>query len=309
MKFIVTTTINSPTKALLEFSKLQDWHLIIAGDKKTPHAAYDNLHNVTYLSPEQQDSKYPQLSKALGWNCIQRRNIAILEAINRDATVIAIIDDDNIPTKEWGKNIHVGLSTDIIEYSDEKNPLVMDPVIYAGYSKLWHRGFPLQELSSRNAKTIKQLKTRNFDIQANFWNGDPDIDAICRMEHRPECYFNPQRFPFCLGSKFSPFNSQNTILTKQAAKEYFLFPGIGRMDDIWASYWLEAKGFKVVYAEATVTQIRNEHDLTKDFSDEILGNLKTCQLISDLSISPEFIYSYLPNNSKELFELYKEEQL
>ena len=36
------------------------------------------------------------------------------------------------------------------------------------------------------------------------------------------------------------------------------------MDDIWASYYVEAKGLKVVYNKPSVYQLRNEHDLTKD---------------------------------------------
>ena len=35
-KFIVTTTINPPTKALLKFSKFNGWRLIVVGDLKTP---------------------------------------------------------------------------------------------------------------------------------------------------------------------------------------------------------------------------------------------------------------------------------
>ena len=38
-----------------------------------------------------------QIIKTGGWNCIQRRNFVILEALERGATQIALIDDDNIP--------------------------------------------------------------------------------------------------------------------------------------------------------------------------------------------------------------------
>ena len=33
-------------------------------------------------------------------------------------------------------------------------------------------------------------------IQADFWNGDPDMGTICRMEHRPDCKFDEKYFPF-----------------------------------------------------------------------------------------------------------------
>ena len=35
-KFIVTTSINKPTKAIRIFDSLKDWKLIVVGDKKTP---------------------------------------------------------------------------------------------------------------------------------------------------------------------------------------------------------------------------------------------------------------------------------
>ena len=39
---------------------------------------------------------------------------------------------------------------------------------------------------------------------------------------------------------------------------------MGRMDDIWASYYVQAKGFKVLYNKPSVYQDRNVHGLTKD---------------------------------------------
>ena len=35
-KYIATTTINPPTEALIKYSKLKDWTVIVAGDLKTP---------------------------------------------------------------------------------------------------------------------------------------------------------------------------------------------------------------------------------------------------------------------------------
>ena len=41
------------------------------------------------------------------------------------------------------------------------------------------------------------------------------------------------------------------------------------MDDIWASYYVQAKGFKVLYNKPSVYQDRNVHDLTKDMEKDI----------------------------------------
>ena len=99
------------------------------------------------------------------------------------------------------------------------------------------QGFPLL-LDNRQAIFIgKKIKV---DIQADFWNGDPDIDALCRKMYSPNCMFKNNRFPF-FSKKLSPFNSQNTFLDANLLKFYFMFPDQGRLHDIWASYYIQYK--------------------------------------------------------------------
>jgi hypothetical protein len=46
-KFIVTTTINSPTKATFKFAEIaknKGWLFVIVGDLKTPHTQYERGH-------------------------------------------------------------------------------------------------------------------------------------------------------------------------------------------------------------------------------------------------------------------------
>lgn len=178
-----------------------------------------------------------------------------------------------------------------------------DPIGATNESKLWHRGYPLQLLSKRNYLKSER-KIVHVDVQADFWNGDPDIDAICRMEHAPECDFNPEYFPIA-SNKMSPFNSQNTFFNCNVLKDYFLFPHIGRMDDIWASYYVQAKGFNVVYGKASVYQERNVHDLVKDMKQEYLGYENNYRLVSDLMTDHERIFWYLPSESARAFELFR----
>ena len=150
----------------------------------------------------------------------------------------------------------------------------------------------------------KQTKIMKADIQADFWNGDPDIDAICRMEHHPICKFKDKYFPLS-SNKVSPFNSQNTFISKKVLPHYFLFPHIGRMDDIWASYYVLSKGFKVVYNKASVFQKRNEHDLTKDMLKEFIGYENNLNLVKDLKKNINNINSYIPERSRLAFLRYQ----
>jgi hypothetical protein len=299
-KIIVTTTINPPTKALIDFSVLPGWKLIVVGDLKTPHQQYSDPRYF-YYTPANQEKDYPKLSGQIGWNTIQRRNLGYLKALEMGAEIIATVDDDNIPLRGWGENLIVGREVKIKSYTTDK---VFDPLSVTNYSHLWHRGFPIQRLLMRNSNITTE--TVFVDVEASFWNGDPDIDAICRMEHGPVCEFDKDLFPFT-SPQFSPFNSQNTFLTRRALKRYFLFPKVGRMDDIWASYYLEAEGFRVAYSEASVRQVRNIHDLTIDFTAEILGYQKTDSLITALMESPKQIKDFIGEDSYSAFQVYLEE--
>src|SRR5580704_17558783 len=105
-KVIVTTTINPPTEAIEKFDAMSDWSLIVIGDQKTPKNY--KLKRGVYLGPGEQEKYDKDLSDAIGWNCIQRRNIGFLIAYDLGAEVIATVDDDNIPLPGWGADLMLG---------------------------------------------------------------------------------------------------------------------------------------------------------------------------------------------------------
>jgi len=297
-KVIVTTTINPPNEAILAFQAMKDWELVVVGDKKTPPY---KLERGIYVTPEEQEKYDPQLSAAIGWNSIQRRNFGFLWAKDMKADIIATVDDDNIPLKGWGENLLVGQEVELDCY--ETDLPVFDPIGATNYPQLWHRGYPLQLIPKRNygTKTRKKVKV---DVQADFWNGDPDVDAICRLEHAPECTFDPSVFPFC-ANRLSPFDSQNTFFTAAMLRDYFMFPHIGRMDDIWPSYYVQAKGYKVVYNKASVYQSRNVHDLIKDMRGEYIGYENNLEMLASIAQDPESITAFLPGRTAWAFSLYR----
>lgn len=298
-KVIVTTTINPPTEAINKFEAMADWELVVIGDLKTPKDY--KLKRGTYVTPEMQEAYDKDFSDAIGWNCIQRRNFGLLWAHDMKADIVAVVDDDNIPYEGWGTNVTIGKETEVNFY-DTDLP-AFDPVGATNYKHIWHRGYPLQLLPKRNysKKTKKKIVP---DVQADFWNGDPDIDAICRMEHAPDCKFDDSCFPLA-SSKLSPFNSQNTFLSGKMLKDYFLFPHVGRMDDIWAAYYVEAKGYKVIYNKASVFQARNIHDLVKDMRAEYMGYENNLKIVNELPSNPDAMLKYLPEKSQIAFKLYQ----
>ena len=298
-KAIVTTTINPPTKAIRLFEAMKEWDLIVIGDLKTPKDY--RLERGVYMDPTSQEKYDKELSDAIGWNCIQRRNFGLLLAHDMKADIIAVVDDDNIPLRGWGENLLVAQEAEVNYY--ETSLPAFDPVGATNHPALWHRGYPLQLLPKRDYG-VKSRKRVHVDVQADFWNGDPDIDAICRMEHAPDCNFDPALFPIT-SNKLSPFNSQNTFLLATVLKDYFLYPHIGRMDDIWAAYYVQAKGCRVVYGKASVFQDRNVDDPVREMRQEYLGYENNLAIVEELPKDPESLLAYLPGRAAWAFQLYK----
>jgi hypothetical protein len=297
-KVIVTTTINPPTEAIRKFDSMQDWELVVIGDRKTPDY---RLERGTYVGPEEQEKYDPLLSEAIGWNCIQRRNFGLLWAHDMHADIVAVVDDDNIPYEDWGQNLLVGREVEVNYYETELS--AFDPVGATNHRNIWHRGYPLQLLPKRDYSR-RTRKTVRVDVQADFWDGDPDIDAICRMEHAPECKFDEAFFPIA-ANRMGPFNSQNTFLDAGCLKDYFLYPHVGRMDDIWAAYYLQSKGRSVVWNKASVYQARNVHDLVRDMQQEYIGYENNLKMVSELVKDPESVAKYLPGRANWAFTLYR----
>jgi hypothetical protein len=298
-KIIVTTTINPPTEAIRRFQAMGQWDLVVIGDLKTP-ADY-RLERGIYVSPAEQEKYDAALSEAIGWNCIQRRNFGLLWAKDLGADLVAVVDDDNIPLEEWGQDLLVGKDVEVDYY--ETDLPAFDPLGATNHGHLWHRGYPLELVAKRDYRR-KTRKNVRVDIQADLWNGDPDVDALCRMEHAPKCRFDPARFPMA-ANKMGPFDSQNTFLRREVLQDYFLFPHLGRMDDIWAGYYVQAKGFKVVYGKPSVYQDRNAHDLIRDMREEYVGYENNLRLVEDAGRDPESLLAYVPCRAARAFELYR----
>ncbi len=303
-KFIVTTTINPPTEALKKFASMTDWVMIIVGDKKTPHSDYykleDKYPNVFYFHPSDQYLRFPKLSDLIGWNCIQRRNLGLVLAYLEGADVIATVDDDNIPYDFWGKDLLVGKKV-LAHYYKTTQP-VFDPLTVTNRNKLWHRGFPIELVRKKNASTKKRRFRKRIKVlvQADLWDGGADVDAIERISLKTDVTLKTKT-PYS-ANKISPFNSQNTFLAREVIPDYFLFPHIGRLDDIWASYWLQHKhGNCVVYNKPSVLQKRNVHSLIEDMKKEMIGYEHSLEFVEAL---PN-IKKFLPKRSWEAFKEYR----
>ena len=309
--YIVTTTINSPTIATLKFCERttrrnkngDSFRFIIVGDTKTPHDEYnalmDKYPNVLYLSPELQEQMYPDLSEVIGWRKIQRRNIGYVFAYDDGCDILASVDDDNIPYDNWGEDIFVGQDVIYDEYRAGSG--YFDPLSITKDNHLWHRGYPIEYLQSRHEVEYRGKNTKKCLVQADLWDGDPDIDAICRLTFKPCVKYSDITEPYGANQP-APFNSQNTFIDRSVIPWYAVLPFTGRMDDIWGSYIVQAKfPNSVIYNKATVYQDRNVQDLVTNLENEIIGYRNTLRFID----SGENFESVLPEEALKFWKCYR----
>lgn len=300
--YIVTTTIQPPTEATLKFAEQRKWTLLVVGDKKTPHELYEKLAHdgkLIYLSPDYQEKRFPELCKVLPWNCIQRRNIGFIYAYLDDAKFIATIDDDNIPYSSWDRN---PTNLDLISTYHSKNG-IFDPLSVTNHSDLWHRGYPVELIPTKNnVEFTGKEDYKNVDVIAHLWDGDPDIDATLRLTKNPMVKFEVKGY--YSSNQISPFNSQNTILTRRCFPYYAVLPFVGRMDDIWGGYYMQQqmKNAKIVYGPSTVFQDRNKQDLVRNLENELLGYRKTLEGLICKNMENVF-----PDETKRFYEQYRKE--
>lgn len=305
MKIITTTTINPVTDEIRLYDEMENWHLIVIGDRKSPEY---KLERGRFVSWEEQRALYPELCKLIGPDNTQRgRMIAFLEARKHDPELVASIDDDCEPYKDWPGPIYVGreISADFHELST----IAFDPVGYL-YG-IPARGFPPQLSHNGHAATYKRMQKITPLIQENFWDGQPDVDAVWRL-HEPmmdhSCSIDR---PFW-SNAFSPINTQNTIIHGSVLKDHCgEIPFVGHVSDIWAGYLFQAyHPNSTIYAPSTVRhwQERTYESVLKDLQEEMYSYRFALDFLNGLKEhGPAHLGKIpcLPSNAREAITLYR----
>ncbi|HEX9510287.1 MAG TPA: STELLO glycosyltransferase family protein [Puia sp.] len=303
-KTIVITSIFDPTEAVVSFSRMKDYELIVVGDKKTPENW--QCENVQYISIAQQEKSGFELAKTLPYNHYCRKMIGYLIAIQNGAEYIVDTDDDNIPKENW---VFPEFENKF-DCTPENNGFIN---IYQLYTrqKIWPRGLPLN-LIAKQFEIEKTLTAK--DCKVGFWQGladeDPDVDAIYRLTSDTPCYFD-ERPPVVLAKgTICPFNTQNTLVRKELFALMYLPTYVTfRFTDILRGLiaqpimWLY--NYKLGFINATVVQKRNPHDYMKDFISEIPMYEhceKVIELVSGAISVSESIETNLYNAYKALLE-------
>jgi hypothetical protein len=259
---------------------------IVIGDTKSPMEF--KLDGCDYWNIARQLTLPFELAKITPTRHYSRKNLGYLIAISNGATQLVETDDDNFPRKEFWEQ----KTPEVKSYRFENTGWVN---VYHYFTKnmIWPRGFPLEELQKKQIEpSALKYEPVNCPIQQGLADKNPDVDAVYRLTYPLPMSFEIKT-KLALGkNSWSPFNSQNTHWFKQAFPLLYLPSYCSfRMTDIWRSYVAQRiaweSGWSVLYHEPTVWQERNEHNLMKDFEDEIPGyvnNFNICKELQDLDL-------------------------
>jgi hypothetical protein len=315
---LVNTTIHVP-RCLENYLANADKHgyadrlsVVVVGDRKTPWETADFLQElgqrypsrITYLDVAAQETllrRWPSLDLTLRYDSIQRRNVGYLQAALDGADVIVAVDDDNFVTDEdyigphlaVGRNVRVPVVRHASGWWNVCQRLTCNPP-----RRFYHRGYPKskQDWKAEGHEIVKE--TVRAVVNAGLWLKNPDVDATTNIEEPVHVVgmepIADSRVCALAAGTWCPFNSQNTAFDVSTLAAMYLvvmhdkFRGyrIGRLDDIWMSYFVRAiadqLGDHVLYGPPLVLQDRNPHDFTRDLAEELGGYLLTERLVNYL---------------------------
>ena len=297
----VLTTIFDPVLLEGYYTNLAHWgHLgqvkvYVIPDCKTPPEAFSRCEGlrkrgmdvVCPTIPDQEEflSKVGFPPALIPHNSDNRRNVGYLMALAEGLDFVISIDDDNYcPEQEdffSGHAVVCGEEEEfewVESYSGWFNIcelLELDPSLDA-----YPRGFPY---SARHQDVAVRRYRRKATIRLNegLWLQDPDLDGITWLVAPVQARAFKGASVVLSDRAWSPLNSQNTALHRDAITPYYYIPmghalagiPIDRYGDIFSGYFCQAcvrhMGHGVRVGTPIVHHQRNSHNFLRDATNEL----------------------------------------
>lgn len=301
---IVATTIFEPTflngyrQSLEAAERLDQTTLYVIPDRKTPTSVFaaaaaardQGFHVVCPSLGEQEEflNRNDVPPDFIPYNTDNRRNVGFLMALDAGCDVLISIDDDNfcLDGDDFVGGHHVvgSPATDPVVTSSDNWFNICSMLEGWDGPAIFPRGFPYAaQKCERQVTRIPAAEPLQIAMNAGLWLDEPDVDAVFRLCRQPKI----QRFSgksIVLGPDvWSPINTQNTALTREAALTYYYvrmgFPlrglSIDRFGDILSGYLTQkvikhlGQGIRV--GSPIVEHRRTPHNLFKDLYHELAG--------------------------------------
>jgi hypothetical protein len=285
---IVVTSISSPNETLRSLASgcaSRGYHFVVIGDLASPTNFH--LEFCDFFDLKRQVETGFRFAQLCPTKSYARKNIGYLITAKSGATIIRETDDDNIPYEQFWLMPEPMRRVNVIANGGWVN-------VYRYFSEadIWPRGFPLDlvQLVPQDFESLPRADL-HCAIQQGLCDKDPDVDAIYRMVATLPQSFRKDRCVGLSANSWCPFNSQNTTWFRDAFPLMYLPAHCSmRMADIWRSFIAQriawTNDWSVLFHEPTVWQKRNDHDLLKDFRDEVPGYLNNRALCSALEGLP-----------------------
>lgn len=299
---LVITSIAAPNKVLKDFAGIchkNNIRFYLIGDTKSPDEF--NLEGCDFYSVERQKSIAGKLAALLPYRHYARKNLGYLQALRDGADIIYETDDDNYPRDNFFHEFERKQSLDTILNGGWYN-------VYSYFTEelIWPRGFPLENIQA-SPEIVSVKASSDCPIQQGLADENPDVDAVFRLTRTLPLSFEKDRKIVLGKNTWCPFNSQNTIWYKDAFPLLYLPSYCSfRMTDIWRSFVAQRiaweNNWSILFYSPTVYQERNEHDLMRDFKDEIAGylnNASICRELQELNLE-----SGVENMGRNLIKCY-----
>jgi hypothetical protein len=280
--FGIITTVQEPTRSVLHLVRCLSragGTLVAVGDRKGP-AEFD-VEGCRFFPLEAQLQLDFELARKLPIGHYTRKNLGYLIAIQQGARCIYETDDDNAPMREWCPR------SEIVQASSIGRNDWINVYSYFTGGRIWPRGFPLERLKaafSRQPMNPTAPISAASPIQQGLVNNSPDVDAIWRLVLDEPFDFELAPSVRLTPGSWCPFNSQSTWWWPVAYPLLYLPSQCSfRMTDIWRSFvaqrCLWELGLGVVFHAPEVVQERNQHNLLRDFLDEIPGYTRNAEMV------------------------------
>ena len=296
---LITTTINIP-HVLTLYRKIAGPYVrfFVAGDMKsdsieTLRWCREHIPNCAFLDAVEQQSLGYKCSELIGWNCVQRRNIALLEALRWGADVIVSIDTDDFPLSAGHfPTVDHLLSTPFNGIELRSGSGWVDPGWLVS-PPIAHRGMP----STLDRFFCHPAVDRRIGVVASTVLGSCDLSAYDRLagaekRHRASALADAGVVVDPAVS-YTLFNSEAVAFTRDLAPAAFMLPHVGRYDDLFASLILQRvmaeRELCTHFGRPAVWHERADRNLLTDLKNEMFGMeyvLHFTTLLDDLLYLP-----------------------
>ncbi len=302
---VVVTSIAPPNEVMRELAAgaaTSGFNFIVIGDLASP--ADFRLDHCRFYGVDEQAGLPLRLSSLLPFRHYSRKNIGYLTAMATGSRIIVDTDDDNHPRQRFWEPRRLSIEAPCIRGAGWVN-------VYRYFTDamIWPRGLPLDELQTPSPRLAAAVGCEiACPIQQGLADGDPDVDAVFRLVFPVATEFERDVRVILGRNAWCPINSQNTTWFEQAFPLLYLPSYCSfRMTDIWRGFIAQRiaweNGWGIFFHGPTVWQDRNEHNLMRDFADEMPGYLQNRRIAQILEETP--LRSGLNELPANLFRCYE----